>query len=94
MEGAAAFIVAPIALVGTYFLLKWKASQGRKYMEKYIRENGLDAQVVHSGIPPLRFWLRNRKGDNWVKVRASDGSEQWARIRGRLFSDDSVDFFA
>ncbi|MEL6108211.1 MAG: hypothetical protein AAFU85_19470 [Planctomycetota bacterium] len=43
MEGAAALNVAPIALVGTYFLLKWKASQGRKYMEIYIQENGLDA---------------------------------------------------
>ena len=94
MEGAAALIVVPVALVLTYFLLKWKFKQGRKYMENYIQEHELDAEVVRVGIPPLRLWLRNRKGDNWVQIRFSDGTVKWARIRTKLFGGQPVDFFA
>lgn len=92
-EGLTMVFVIPIAIVVTYFLLKWRAARGRAYMEQYIEEQNLDAEIVKAGIPPLRLWLRNRKGDNWVKLRSSDGSERWARIRTKFFGGEPVDFF-
>lgn len=92
-DGMAMLVIAPIAIALTYFLLKWKFKRARAYMEKYIAENELDAEIVKVGIPPLRLWLRNRKGDNWAKIRSSDGSERWARIRTKLFGGEPVDFF-
>ena len=93
-EGLVMLVIAPIAIIATYYLLKWKAKRSRAFMEKYIQENGLDAEIVKVGIPPLRLWLRNRKGDNWVKIRSSDGTEQWARIRNKMFGGTPVEFFA
>ena len=92
-DGTAMLFIIPIAIVLTVLLLWWKFKRGRAYMERYIEENNLDAEVVSVGIPPLRLWLRNRKGDNWVKVRSSDGSERWARIRTKWLGGEPVDFF-
>ena len=93
MEDFLPFIVIPIAIVIAFFVLKWRAKSGREFIENYIEENELDAEVLHVGIPPLRLWLRNRKGDNWVKVRFADGSEKWARIRTKFFGGEPVDWF-
>lgn len=89
-----AIIFVLIAVPLTYFLLKFKFSRGRKFMESYIEENGLDAEILKIGIPPIRLWLRNRKGDNWAKLKMADGTEQWARVRSGLLSGTSVEFFS
>lgn len=75
------------------WLVRWRISVTKKVTEKWIAENNIDAEILKVGMPPLRLWLRNRKGDSWAQLRFSDGTEQWLRIRGRLFSDDSYDLF-
>ena len=53
----------------------------------------LDA-IEAIGIPPIRFWLSNRRGDSWAKLRFSDTSIKWARLRPGIFGSGSrVDLF-
>ena len=94
-----AVLLIPILVLGlvgflVFALLRWRFSVTRKVVEKYIQERNLDARIEKVGIPPLRLWLKNRKGDSWALLSFHDGSEKWLRIRGRLFSDDSYDFFS
>ena len=81
MEGLGALLVVPVALVAAYFLIQWKAKGARRYIEQYLQNEQIDAEIEKVGIPPLYLWLRNRKGDSWVKLRFSDGSTKWARLR-------------
>ena len=81
-------------LVVTYFLVKLQAKQARRLAENYIAENQLDAECVSTGVPPLRLWLRNRKGDRWAKLRSVDGTEVWLRVRHTLLSGTKYDLFS
>jgi hypothetical protein len=92
VQGYEAVVIIPLALAVTYFLLTLKAKWARTTMETYLQENNLDATVEKSGIPPLRMWIRNRKGDAWCRLRYTDGAVKWARIRSR-WGSRAVDFF-
>ena len=93
MQGNEALVVVPIAIVVTFFLIRLKAKWSRRAMENYLQQNQIEAEVEKAnGLPPLRFWLRNRKGDAWCRVRYPDGSTQWGRLRSS-FSGRRVDFF-
>jgi len=70
-----------------------KARMTRRYVVKRLEKDGVDAQILKVGVPPLHLWLKNRKGDSWAKLRFADGTEKWARIRDRLFGDTSFDLF-
>ncbi|OAI57847.1 hypothetical protein AYO47_07420 [Planctomyces sp. SCGC AG-212-M04] len=70
-----------------------KAKMARGYVEKRLKADGVDAEILKVGIPPLRLWLKNRKGDSWCKLRFADGSEKWARLRGRMLGGTSFDIY-
>ena len=87
-------VIPAVAIPLTLVFLKLKNGSAKAFMNNYIEENDLDAEVIKVGIPPIRLWFRNRKSDSWVKVRCSDGEVLWARIRRRLISGgDPVEFF-
>jgi hypothetical protein len=69
-----------------YCLTKWQFSIARRLAEGYISRECPDSGLMHVGIPPLRLWLRNRKGDKWAKLRHADGSAVWLRGRDTLLS--------
>jgi hypothetical protein len=48
-------------------------------MEQYLEANGIEAQIEKSGMPPLRLWLHNRRGDAWCLIRYADGVAKWGR---------------
>jgi hypothetical protein len=74
-------------MIGWLFRLKRKYLQ--RALDKYAEETGVKLELEKSGIPPLRFWWRNRKGDCWGRVRLPDGSVKWVRLRDRLFGSGS-----
>ncbi|GAA5509501.1 hypothetical protein [Novipirellula caenicola] len=87
MEGifaVAGFIAFVVIVLPLLFKLK------RKYIEKAIRQyneiNGTTVTVEKTGMPPLKYWLKNRKGDCWARVIFPDGSRKWARLRGGLYT--------
>ena len=77
-------IVYGSALVLTYLLLKFKAKHARKHLETYLQESDMEATIEKVGIPPLRLWLKNRKGDSWARLHFASGERKWVRIRRRL----------
>lgn len=92
MKGAESLAIIPIVLVVAGLLIYFKAKWSRSLMEKYLVENGIDATVEKAGIPPLRLWLKNRKGDSWCRLRYTDGSARWARIRS-TFGGRRIELF-
>lgn len=93
MRGLELLVIVPLAIVLTIVLIRFKAKWSQRVMETYLKENQIDAEVEKShGIPPLRHWIRNRRGDAWCKVRYADGSDQWARLRS-AWGGRRVDFF-
>ena len=89
-------VVAAVLLGAVVFflLLKFKAKWARAAVEKRLREMNMNATILSSlGIPPLRLWLRNRKGDSWCKVQMDDGTVKWARVRNKIFGGNPIDFF-
>jgi len=49
-------------------------------------ETGDRYELIKAGIPPLRLWIKNRKGDKWGLVRDDRGRELWVRYRVRIFT--------
>jgi hypothetical protein len=93
MQGYEALVVIPVALVLTFLLIQVKAKWSRKAMEACLKENRIGAVVEKAnGIPPLRFWLRNRKSDSWCRLRYDEGSIKWARLRA-TFGGRKVELF-
>lgn len=56
-------------------------------------ETGEHYEFVKAGMPPLRLWLKNRKGDRWGLVRDNRGNELWVRYRVHLLSSPTLVFF-
>jgi len=80
------------------FVLPWLFKQKRKQVEKaiaqYNEQNQTEVVVEKAGMPPLKHWLRNRKGDAWGLVAFPDGTRKWVRLRNRLFSKkDPLTFY-
>lgn len=85
--------IVPIAIGLTWVILHYRGNAAKNRVEIYLLENEVDAKVLKSGIPPLRYWMRNRKGDAWVKILYGDGVEQWVRVRKVLFGGWTYEFF-
>lgn len=87
--GFIAFIVIVVPL-----LFKLKGKYMAKAIAKYNEANGTAIKIEKTGIPPIKFWLMNRKGDCWSLVSFPDGSRKWARLRGGFFSGkDPLTFY-
>jgi hypothetical protein len=83
-----------VFVVPVFLGLMWlKFKMARGAIEKRLQSEGIQAEIMKVGIPPLRHWLSNRKGDSWCKLRFSDGSEKWARLRGRIFGGSKFDIY-
>lgn len=67
----------------------WGEKRIRNGLEQHAVDTGETYELVKAGMPPLRLWIRNGKGDKWGKVLDPDGNEQWVRYRTRLFSSKS-----
>ena len=80
-------------MIGWLFRLKEKYL--RHGLAKYEEQTGTKLELEKSGIPPIRYWLYNRKGDCWGRVRFPDGTVKWVRYRsGGLFaSKDPLTFY-
>ena len=86
-----------LAVAGFLFffivVLPWLFKLKRRYFERainqYAEENGVEIAIEKVGIPPLRFWMSNRKGDCWGRVQLEDGSRKWVRLRTSLLSSGS-----
>lgn len=72
----------------------WDFFSGRKQIVRALEEHGVEVgehyELLKTGIPPLRLWLSNRKGDRWGKVIDPSGNELWVRYRTRLFTSGSA----
>lgn len=62
-------------------------------LDQHEDETGERFELIKAGIPPLRLWLRNRKGDQWGKVLTEDGDETWVRLRRGIFKGSSLTFY-
>ncbi|MDX2038733.1 MAG: hypothetical protein SFX72_18955 [Isosphaeraceae bacterium] len=94
MKGIEALVVIAIAVPIAIFVIWMKAKHARRTFEAYIAGSGWNAEVVRISPPPLRLWLKNRKGDSWGLIRFADGTERWARYRNRIFfSGSSIELF-
>ncbi|HVJ69371.1 MAG TPA: hypothetical protein VM510_15415 [Caulifigura sp.] len=93
MKGSEGLLLV-VFVVPLFIGIVWlKFKLGRGAIEKRLQAEGLDAEIVKVGIPPLRLWFKNRKGDSWGKLRFPDGTEKWGRLRGRLFGNSSFDLY-
>lgn len=57
-----------------------------KALEEHRSSTGERFDLIKAGMPPLRLWLKNRKGDRWGLVEDRSGKQSWVRYRVRLFS--------
>jgi len=69
---------------GLPWLFRLKKGYLLKGLEKHEEKTGQEVELLNAGMPPLRLWLLNRKGDCWGRVRFADGTEKWARYGTRL----------
>ena len=92
-RGSESLLLVLVTVPAFLGFLWLKAKMARGYVEKRLKADGVEAEIVTVGIPPLRLWLKNRKGDSWCKLRFADGSEKWARLRGRLFGGTGFDIY-
>ena len=87
IAGSAAFAVFLFVILPLLFKLK------RGYLEKALAKHNaahdVEIKLIKAGIPPLKYWLRNRKGDCWGLVSLPDGSSKWVRLRSRILSSGS-----
>lgn len=85
IAGVAAFIAFLV------FVLPWLFKLKAKYLEKalaeYSRNHGVKVKLIKTGIPPIKYWLGNRKGDCWGLVEFEDGSQKWVRYGTRLIGE-------
>ena len=69
----------------------WGFFSGRnailKALDEYESDTGKSFELIKAGMPPLRLWLKNRKGDRWGLVENRSGKQFWVRYRLRLFSN-------
>ena len=69
----------------------------KKYLTKCLatheERTGEKYEIVKTGMPPVKLWPKNRKGDKWGKVRAEDGTEKWVRMGDRVGQEGSLKFF-
>jgi len=77
--GIAAFIFFVLPL-----LFKLKKGYLEKRLLKYEEETGQKVELISAGMPPLKYWIKNRKGDCWGRVRFEDGTEKWVRYGTRI----------
>jgi len=77
--GFVAFIIFVVP-----WLFKLKKGYLEKRLVKYQEETGEKVELISAGMPPLKYWLKNRKGDCWGRVRLEDGTEKWVRYGTRL----------
>ncbi len=93
-EGLTVALIIVGAVGVMVLLMKMNSIYIRKGIQKYAEERGIQITVIKTGIPPLRLWLKNRKGDKWGLVQFPDGAQKWARYRTGLFgSNDPWTFF-
>ncbi len=59
-------------------------------LDEHEAETGERYELIKAGMPPIRLWLRNRKGDRWGLVEDDSGTEFWIRYRRRLLSRGPV----
>ena len=64
-----------------------------KSLEVHAERTGERYEIVKIGIPPLKHWFKNRKGDKWGKVKNADGKEFWVRMGDRRGQEGSLKFF-
>ena len=66
----------------------------RKYLVKcldvHAERTGERYEIVKIGMPPIKYWLKNRKGDKWAKVRDTAGKEYWVRMGDRVGQESSL----
>lgn len=93
-------VAAPVGLLFLFIfvLLPAMMKLKRGYLEKALVDHeahtGERLELEKVGIPPLRLWLHNRKGDTWGVARLPDGSRRWVRLRSSIFSSGpSLTFF-
>ena len=86
-------VIILIAVALAIWFATWKGNADKERVRQYLSEHDVSAEVLKAGIPPLRLWLRNRKGDGWVKILYVDGVEQWVRVRKILFGGWTYEFF-
>jgi hypothetical protein len=75
------------------WLFRLKEKYLRAALDKFEQETGTKLEIEKAGIPPFRYWLFNRKGDCWGRVRFPDGTVKWVRYRDSLFAKTPLTFF-
>ena len=93
MENTVMFAIIPVAIALAVVLVRWKHARTRKFITNYLAEHQLDAEITDGWMPPLRLWLKNRKGDGWCRVKFANDEFRWVRVRNTLFSGTQVEFF-
>ena len=88
MEFVGPILIAILFVAFLVFAIPWLMQLKKGYLEialgEYSAQNGVKLQLVKCGIPPLRYWLSNRKGDCWGLVEFEDGTQKWVRYGTRL----------
>ena len=64
-----------------------------KSLETHAERTGERYEIVKVGLPPIKYWLKNKKGDKWAKVADADGQEHWVRMGDRRNQEGSLKFF-
>lgn len=93
MDNAGMVVIIPITIALTVLLVRWKNGRTRKFITNYLAEHQIDAEIADGWMPPLRHWLKNRKGDSWCRVKFANEEFRWVRVRKTLFSGTQVEFF-
>lgn len=87
--------VLPIVIMVLFavFGLPWLFRLKRGYLERALQKHNDETRaglvLEKAGMPPLKYWIRNRKGDCWGVVRHPSGTRQWVRLGGVLRGGDS-----
>jgi hypothetical protein len=83
-----------VAGVGLFMMIrKLKAKYITQAIQRHNEANGTSYAIAKIGMPPVRLWINNRKGDSWALVKLPDGKSRWARLRSRGVSGDPLAFF-
>ena len=64
-----------------------------KCLEVHAERTGENYEIVKVGMPPIKYWLKNKKGDKWAKVKDAANQEQWVRMGDRRGQESSLKFF-
>jgi len=83
-----------VAGVGLFVMIrKLKAKYITQAIQRYNEANGTSYVIDKIGMPPVKLWINNRKGDTWARLKLPDGKSRWARLRSRQISGDPLTFF-